>query len=210
VGSIAKETPMKRWLMATATGILMLAAAGCAGLRSVSSEVSSYGDWPAGRKPATYAFERLPSQKDKPEQQAVEDSARKALEAAGFAAAAEGAQPDVLVQVGVRVSRYDVSPWDDPLWWRGGFGPWPYRPWGGGIWWSYPSLPSPRYEREVAVLIRDRTEGKPLYETRARNDGGSVGGAALFEAMFLAALKDFPALGLNPRTVVVQMPGAGS
>ena len=27
---------------------------------------------------------------------------------------------------------------------------------------------------------------------------------------FLAALKDFPAVGLNPRTVVVQMPAPGS
>ena len=30
---------------------------------------------------------------------------------------------------------------------------------------------SPRYDREVAVLIRDRASGKPLYEARASSDG---------------------------------------
>ena len=44
---------------------LVLAAAllgGCAALSSVSSDVASFGEWPAGRAPGSYAFERLPSQ----------------------------------------------------------------------------------------------------------------------------------------------------
>ncbi len=203
---------MKRRLFVVSTPLLMTAGlaaglSGCASLRSVSSEVSTFGDWPQARKPTTFRFERLPSQQSQPtQQQAVEDSARKALEAAGFAVAPDSAEPDVLVQVGVRVSRTEFSPWDDPLWWNGGFGYWRRRPWGGAGWWGYPPpLNSTRFDREVAVLIRDRTEGKPLYEAHARNDGSSAGSAELIDAMFAAALKDFPAVGLNPRTVVVQM-----
>jgi Domain of unknown function (DUF4136) len=169
---------MKRLLLVLPAVLLIVA---CAGPRTVSSEVSTYGEWPADRKPTTFRFERLPSQQSRPEQQqAVEDGAQRALETAGFKPAADGAAPDVLVQVGVRISRTDYSPWDDPLWWPGGFGPWRYRPWGGpwphyGGWWGYPgAFPSSRYEREVAVLIRDRAEGKPLYE--AHGDEGFPGG----------------------------------
>ena len=51
------------WMLAA------LVLSGCAGLNNVTSEVSSYGQWPADRKPASYAFERLPSQQARPEQQ---------------------------------------------------------------------------------------------------------------------------------------------
>ena len=42
--------------------LLLALLAGCAAMRSLSTEVSSYGEWPAGRQPGSYAFERLPSQ----------------------------------------------------------------------------------------------------------------------------------------------------
>ena len=65
--------------------------AGCAAMNSLSSEVSSYSAWPAERKAGSYAFERLPSQQTRAEQQQVlEDSARRALEFAGFTPAPEG------------------------------------------------------------------------------------------------------------------------
>jgi hypothetical protein len=63
------------------------------------------------------------------------------------------------------------------------------------------------YEREVAVLLRDRASGKPLFEARASSDGYTQG-AELLQAMFDAALKDFPATGLNPRSVTVPLPAA--
>jgi hypothetical protein len=50
-----------------------------------------------------------------------------------------------------------------------------------------------RYEREVALLIRDRADGKPLFEARASNEGSSAqAGAATLAAMFEACLVDFP------------------
>ncbi len=188
----------------------MVALSGCAALNTVTSEVATYGAWPAGRKPGHYAFERLPSQQANAARQVeLEAAASRALEAAGFAAASNAAQADVIVQIGARINRTELSPWDDPLWWR----------WGGAYWRSpawrpgsragyYANLQAgwyTRYERNVALLLRDRASGTPLYEAYAQTDGASSGDSALLAAMFEAALKDFPAAGAtNPRQVSVQ------
>ena len=55
------------------------------------------------------------------------------------------------------------------------------------------------------VTIRERSSGKPLHEARARSDNAGTSGEAL-RAMFEAALKDFPATGINPRSVIVPLP----
>jgi hypothetical protein len=181
--------------------------AGCATLNSVQSEVTSYGQWPAGRAPGTYAFERLPSQQAHGEEQAqLEAAARGALEKAGFRAATNAGAADVTVQVGARVSRADRSPWDDPLWWRWGASYWRGPGWrGSGFGLSARYDLTPQYEREVALLIRDRVSGAPLYETRASNAGYGSGGVSVLAAMYEAALKDFPTVALNPRRVRVPL-----
>jgi len=186
-----------------------LLLAGCAGIHSVSSDVSSFGDWPAGRAPGTYAFDILPSQQAEPAQtERLEAAARPALAKAGFTPVAAGQTPDVLVQVGARISRQDSPLWNDPFWWRGDFGYWRYGPWMGPSWnWSV-QYTSPRYDREVAVLLRDRATGKPLFEARAVNDGLSGFDDQMLAAMFHAALADFPHLGINPRTVTITLPVA--
>ena len=196
--------------MKTALACLLaatLALGGCAALKSVSSDVSSFGDWPVERKPGTYAFERLPSQQARAEETAsLEAAAQGALAKAGFAPAAAGQEPEVLVQVGARVGRSD-SPWADPFWWRGSFGYYRHGPWLGPRWGMGTQFESARYEREVAVLIRDRASGKPLFEARASNESGSSSaGSATLAAMFEAALMDFPRPGMNPRRVVVPLP----
>lgn len=179
---------------------------GCAGMRSLTSEVSSFGEWPAGKKPGTYAFERLPSQQARAAQtEAIEASARVALDKAGFTPADGGKEPDVLVQVGARDGLADVQPWDDPLWWRGGFGYRRYSPWGAPRWGMGLHTEFPRYEREVALLIRDRSSGKPLFEARASSEGNSRADGPMLTAMFEAALMDFPRLGVNPRRVTTEM-----
>jgi len=181
--------------------------AGCAGIRTVDSDVSSYTQWPADRKPTTYAFERLPSQQAQPQiQDSLEAAARDALAKAGFTEAASASSADVTVQVGARINRYDRSPWDDPFWWRGGPYWHPHRLgwWGPGLGMNYSA---PRYEREVALLIRDRKTGQALYEARASNESISSGDSATLAAMFEAALKDFPQAAVNPRRVSVQLSG---
>jgi len=184
----------------------LLLLVGCAGLRTVDSDVNSYSHWPAGRAPSSYAFERLPSQQAHPdEQDALEAAARDALAKAGFTEAADASKADALVQVSARTTRYDVL-YDDPFYWRGGFwwhrgfGPW----WGSGASLAYTT---PRYVREVAVLIRDRASGAVLYETRASSEGYSGSDKDILAAMFEAALKDFPQAAVNPRRVSVPLAG---
>ncbi|MDH5539235.1 MAG: DUF4136 domain-containing protein [Rhizobacter sp.] len=182
-----------------------LLLSGCAAMRSLSSEVSSYTQWPADRKPGTYYFERLPSQQSRPEeQQLLEDAARPAIEAAGFTPAADEKTAEVSIQLGSRVSANARSPFDDPFWWGGGM----YYGRPGRAHW-YPGFglyyASRTYAREVALLVRDRRSGQPLYEARAANDGASPSINSLLPAMFEAALKDFPTGGINPRMVTVEM-----
>lgn len=186
---------------------------GCAAFNNLNNEVSTYGEWPAARKPSTYAFERLPSQQGQPQrQQMLEDAARGAVEAAGFVPAADVASADVVLQLGARVTINDPWYYDDPFWWRGGmrwhrgyygrFGPRHFGPGFGPGWGPY-YYDSVNFEREVAVLFRDRKTGQILYEARANNSGPSSGIDYLLPAMFEAALKDFPKSGPNPRTVTV-------
>ncbi len=188
------------------------ALAGCAAMNSVTSDVSTYSQWPAGRAPSTYAFERLPSQQAYPErQQQLEDAARGALAMAGFRPADDAAAADVSVQVGARISISDLSPYDDPLWWHGGLGRYPWHGtrfgarYGGGGFGLGMSFTAPIYEREVALLIRDRRTGQALYEARATTDGMSSSIDGLLQPMFEAALKDFPQTGINPRRVTTPL-----
>src|SRR4029079_12874240 len=97
--------------------VAVVALAGCASLNSLDAQVTTFSRWPAERAPATYAFERLPSQQGNPQASHVlADTARPAVEAAGFVPAPEGATPDVSVQVGARITATDPSPFDDPYW----------------------------------------------------------------------------------------------
>lgn len=186
-----------------AAGLLL---AGCAAMNTIHSEIATYGEWPAGRAPGSYAFDRLPSQQAQPEAAArLEAAAMPALEQAGFRPAGAGQTPDVLVQVAARTSRVDVDVWADPLWYRGGWGL-ARQPWVGPLWWGDVRYERSRYDREVALLLRDRASGKPLYEARASNEGYSGAGDALNTALFRAALFDFPRTGPNPRTVTVTLP----
>lgn len=180
--------------------------AGCATLNSVDSDVSSYTRWPAGRAPGAYVFERLPSQQAAAERQAqLEAAARDALADAGFREAAGAEQADVSVQVGARVDRHERTPYGDPFWH-------PFYGWGGGWGWGPRSriglglhYAPPVYEREVAVLIRDRKTGQPLYESRASSADYGAGGDAVLAAMFDAAMRDFPEPAVSPRRVRVPL-----
>ncbi|HEY0817988.1 MAG TPA: DUF4136 domain-containing protein [Rhizobacter sp.] len=188
-----------------ATLALAAALGGCASMNAVDSEVTTYSQWPAARKPAAFVFERLPSQQARPQEQAdLEAAARPALLAAGFQETNDVKSADVTVQVGARVSRTDRGYYDDPFWYRGSLFYSRYgRPyWGPGFGMM---VDSPRYDREVAVLIRDRQTAQPLYEARAASDGLSSGDTQLMAAMFKAALLDFPQTGINPRRVRVQL-----
>jgi Domain of unknown function (DUF4136) len=197
---------MDKRLFLMATGAAALPwLGGCATLDQLSVELRSFGEWPAGRAPGRYAFDRLPSQQQSSLQQALEDAAASALQAAGFVPAPAGELPDVLVQLGARVSRSDPSPWDDTLWWSGGWGVWRHGPWRGPLWHPRMRLDSPRYDRQVALLLRDRASGRPLYEAQASTEGYQSRLEQLLAPMVRAALADFPASRPEPHAVSVPM-----
>ena len=188
--------------LALAAGAALLLG-GCAALDTVHSDIATYGEWPAERQPGLYAFDRLPSQQSNPAAtERLEQAARPALAQAGFVEAGPGQRADVTVQVAARTTRIDLDLWADPIWWRGGFGL-HRHPWRGTAWSMHLRSDFPRYDREVALLIRDAASGKPLYEARATQDDSTRSGNGLHEAMFRAAMIDFPRTGINPRRVTV-------
>ena len=204
-------TPNRRLVLTVIGAASVLALAGCAGPYTVSADVSSYGNWPADRKPGTYAYDRLPSQQQNEEaakrQATLEDAAKGALEKAGFKPAADLKSADVLVTLGARVTAYDPVPWDDPLWWRwrgrlyspryGYVGP---GPWG----WRQDPFFDRRYDRAVAVLLRDRASGEALFEAHSSNEGVTMGSDALLQPLFDAALAEFPKVNPKSHRVSVQ------
>ena len=204
--------------VATAAALAAIGSlSGCAALNQLTSEVTSFGQWPSGRAPGSYFIERLPSQAAQAATASpastpvalspIEQAAHAALQAAGFKPAATLDTADVVVQIGARVTRYEASPWADPLWWR-----WGPRYWRGPTWPAgyriYSPAPAWRYapppDREVAILLRDRASTVPLWEARALSSGVSTDGA-VFQAMFSAALSGFPAAQPQPRSVSVTL-----
>jgi len=204
---------MNRRIVLTAIAAAsVVALAGCAGPYTVSADVSTYGTWPADRKPGSYFFERLPSQQQSEEaakrEGQLEDAARGALEKAGFKPAADAKSADVLITLGARITAYDPVPWDDPLWWRWrgrlfspryGYGGW------GGWGWRHDPFFDRRYDRAVAMLVRDRASGEALFETHASNEGFSPGGDSTIGALFDAALAEFPKIEPKSHRVSVQV-----
>lgn len=192
------------------TVMLALGAAaltGCATQRSVTSEVTSHGQWPAGRLPTTYVFERLPSQQaDAVFQGNVEAAATPSLTAAGFHLATPPESADVVIQVAMQ-SRIYQSPWRDR------WGPYgPYGRVGIGSWYGSGghfgfglglSLEPPMSEMQVDLLIRDRKTNQVLYETHAVRQQNGGWDERMIAPMFEAALKDFPLPAISPRIVSV-------
>ncbi len=203
-----------RWMRRAAAALLVVGAAalsGCAALHSVTSEVSSFGNWPGDRQPSatTYAFERLPSQQlDAPLQANVEAAAAPALAAAGFKLAAKPEAAEVMVQVAMQ-SRLYQRPWRDRWgpygpYGRVGFGSW----YGGGSRFGFGlgmSLEPPLSEMQVDLLIRDKKTAKVLYETHAVRQQNGGWDERMMAPMFAAALKDFPLPAISPRIVSVPL-----
>ncbi len=193
-----------------------LALAACGGVPQITSEVSSFPQWPVQRAPGRYVFDRLPSQDAKPERQAtLEAACLPALTEAGFTPAAQPDQADVSVQLSSTV-RADNRVRYDPFW--SPLGPWgPYGPYGldarhghPGVWgrgpWPGFGTDLPYVRIQLDVLIRDRKGNQVLYETHAVHE--RVGGAdvRLLAPLCSAALEGFPAPALGPRAVTVTIP----
>ncbi|MDP4302427.1 DUF4136 domain-containing protein [Leptothrix discophora] len=181
---------------------------GCAAMNSVNVTVRTFGAWPEGRAPGRYAFDRLPSQEAAPERRAaLEAAASAALERAGFSAAGDAEQADVLVQFGARQAQLIEAP---P---RVSFGIGIGTPIGrhGGLGWGMNSYPwyTDRIKelREMGLLLIDRRSRKVLVEVQARHESRYGMGDDVLQVLFDAALDGFPDLPAGERTVTVALPG---
>lgn len=195
---------------------------GCAAT-SVVSQVSAYGPWPEASKPGAYAFERLPSQAAQGADQArLEAAAEPALRKRGFHRVDSVAQADYTVQIDASLRseprlRYDplLTPHGMPpgyIWpvhphvWRPGVGGW-WGTGGSGLALSL-ALEPPWVTLDLRLLIRDRRDGRVLYETQAAHDRvGSIDEAVL-PHVFEAALDGFPRPPAGRRVVTVPLPDA--
>lgn len=184
----------------------MLALAGCASTYMLDNTVQSFSQLQGLPSPATYRFERLPSQQD-PAQVQLEGMADAALNAAGLRR--DDANPRYSVQIGARTAE-TLSPWADPWgrgWGWGGWGGWGWRRhYGVGVGFGMPYEP-PWYHREVNVVVRDLAANKVVYESRAINDGPFFDATKVFPAMFQAAMQGFPNPPQGPRVVNIQIAG---
>ena len=179
------------------------ALAGCANTYTLDNTVQSFSQIPALAQPASYRFERLPSQQD-PAQPQLEALADAALNAVGLRR--DDASPRYSVQISARSNRA-ISAFADPWGPYGhfGFGAWGgRRHWGMGVGAGYPPEPS-WFHREVDVLMRDLSSNKVVYESRAISDGPYFDSAKVFPAMFSAAMQGFPNPPPGPRQVNVQI-----
>lgn len=191
----------RSWLRSV---VLSLAAAvvlsGC-GTYLLENNVQSFSGLPTLPANPTYTFERLPSQANQPWQGQIEALADPALFRAGLRR--DDAAPRYTVQVSAGVQRV-LSPWYDP-WdpWGGGWGWGPrFGPYG---WGAFPRSDQAWFQREVAVVVRDRASNQVVYETRASSDGPWLDNSVVLPAMFDAALQGFPNPPQGVRRVNIQL-----
>jgi hypothetical protein len=190
-----------RWLAVFGIAAVLLLS-GCATSYVLDNNVQSFSNLTALPVQPTYRFERLPSQQA-PDQTALEAMADPALHKAGLRR--DDASPKYSVQVSARIQPV-LSPWADPWdpwgWGWGGIG-WRHRRFGLGFGYGsrLSTMESPWYHREVAVIIRDLSTSRVVFETRAANDGPWSSNAAVFPPMFEAAMHGFPNPPAGPRQV---------
>lgn len=197
-------------MAATAAALLL---SGCASTWVVDNQVQSFSQLRTAPSPATYRFERLPSQESAPQAQAqIEAAAEPALAKAGWVR--NDAAPRYSVQVGstVQAVTQTVDPW---LYSR--FGPWGpygrrfgYYGWGPYWGWRYDMWDNGYAAREVSVLIRDLSNQQVVYETRAVHESRWPADPALLAPMFDAALSSFPQPPAGVRRVNIEVPRAAA
>jgi len=182
--------------------------AGCSGMRIIDSDVSAFATRTPGALavPASYRFERLPSQEG-PNRDALESIV--ATELARVGLRFDATSPRYSVQVDLRMFRDPLPPWEDPRYVEGYFRPYAaYGPYGPMM--HFPPalffMERPYYRREVALIMRQLSSGALVYETRAQHDGPWPDTAAVLPAMLQSALRDFPNPPPGPRRLVVEIP----
>jgi len=197
--------------LATLLLVLVLALTGCSGMRIVDSDVTAFATTtrpPPLTVPASYRFERLPSQQALPGPTAAfEALAEPALAQAGLRRDDAGAL--YAVQLDLRTFRDPQAPWDDPRYLAGVARPYPFIGRFGILQRHYAldlRFDMPYYRRELTIVVRRLSDSVVMFESRARHDGYWSDDEAVLPAIVRAALQGFPMPPPGPRRVVIEIP----
>lgn len=201
---MTRQLLMRRWIPLLAALELL---AGCSGMRIVDSDVQSYATHQGVSVPASYRFERLPSQQVRGQSQdRLETIVQAELAKVGMQRNDAAARYSVAFEL--RMARDPRAPWDDPPYWGGLRGGVVVTPAGAVVHVPMVALQfdTPYYRREVQLLVRRLSDGVLVFESRANHDGRWSDDAAVLPAMFEAALRGFPNPPQGMRRVVVEIP----
>jgi len=201
---MARLDTMRRWIFVLVALALL---SGCSGMRIVDSDVQAFSTNQGARVPASYRFERLPSQQARGESQArLEAMLRAELAKVGMQQDDANARYSVAYEL--RMARDPRAPWDDPPYFGGMRGGVFVSPTGTVV--HVPMVmmhfDTPYYRREVQLLVRRLSDGVLVFESRANHDGRWGDDTAVLPAMFEAALRGFPNPPQGVRRVNVEIP----
>ena len=200
------RAPLHRRFWLAALVLASVGLAGCETLQKMPVQVSSQSRWPADLpKEGTYRFDRLPSTEinanARAQQLALEDAARDALAELGLTESADEAGAPWLIQLSATLVSLDPLPPRDPFWgprgWGGVYGG-PGHVHGG----LTLNLSPPRLEREVRLVLRQRSHAQVLWDGSASTVYyGSGAVMSIDRALYRALLQEFPQ-GTGKPTVV--------
>lgn len=199
---------LRRLAGAAAVASACIWLAGCAGVRTIDSDVQSYSTLQQVPAPPTYRLQLLPSQIALgPQFDTVIQQAEASL--AGVGLRRDDRQGSVIAQIDAQ-ARYIPDSWLMPgspynpyggLGWGPGWG-WGWR---GGIAWrdTGPSL----HYRAVQLTLRDVQTQQVVYETSARYEDVWVDDQVIYRILFDSALNGFPQPPQGPRRVTTTTGG---
>jgi Domain of unknown function (DUF4136) len=207
---------MKRLaITALAAGSLLLA--GCA--TTVSSDVTTFHQWPAQLSSKTYSIDAPAPQDDTLDVRRYLDLVRAQMARLGFQEA--GADAALKVKMRFRTTDVPVNVVQavDPFFYssaRYGWGPY-RRGWRGGYYgggfydpfWGGPGgyqvVERHVYQRDVQVAIRSAVDGKPLFDVTVHNNSSQPSTPALMPALVQSAFEGFPGPNGGARRVELKL-----
>ena len=188
-------------LLCCALGVFsLLVLGGCATTRIIDSEVRSFAGVTPPAQPASYRFERLPSQDlQAPAQERLETIAQPLLESVGL-------RKEVTEPKYALVMKASVEAIENPTFSRS----WKRQQWLDRD--GFMRLPSmglmlePSWQRySVSLVLRDIASSQTVFESSAQHMGPWSDTQQLLPAVIRAALSDYPNAQPQPHSVFIEV-----
>lgn len=189
---------------------------GC-GTVTISSQVSSFHEWPAASPDKSYTFDASLAQQAAPEYRHAEALLRQALQAKGFS---EGATADAHLKISMNygTSLADIEfsgPWYPAIYgpyWRVHFSrgmvyrnyyPYPFTRFNN--WWMWQEVNVRRYYlHQLEIFVSEAKTSKKLADIKASTEQLDQDLQKYLPYLIESALQDFP--GTNGQTRTVELP----